>query len=393
MNDIKRADYYCTGCGLCVQGNEKSFIQRKGFNYPVIDKANLNLCKKVCPCFSDLKELYSDNNVWGNYKSIFLGYSTDEKIRHKASSGGAITSIALYLLETKLVDGVIHSVADDKRPWLTKTVCSKTSEEIKQGCGSRYTQSSPLKDFESYLEDGKKYAFIGKPCDVYSLNQYMRINHAIEDKIAVTISFFCAGQPSEPANLKLISELLQEDKGECVELNYRGNGWPGEASARSKSGRIGSMKYEKSWGKILGRDIKNICRYCMIGTGEPADISCGDAWKLTLDNKPSFEEGNGENVIFARTERGSSILLEAANKGYIQLKGFEDKVQNIRYIQPSQYDRKITMIAKLLGMKAFFKPTPQYNFGILFKLAKMSTLNRLFEVFRGTIGRIVRKRL
>lgn len=393
MKDEKIIDYYCTGCGLCMKDRTDDFEIKSGFFRPNLKADNIELCKRVCPCFSNLKEEYKNQQVWGTYLNSWLGHSTDDELRFNASSGGCISSIASFLLDYNFVDGVIHSVKHPQKPWQTITVCSTSSKEIKERCGSRYAQSSPLLDFEKLIKPNKKYAYIGKPCDVYSLKKYQEINEKMQKQIVLTISFFCAGQPSEEANIKLITKLLGSDYQECIDLNYRGHGWPGKAYAKGRDGSFGEMNYESSWGQILGRDIRNMCKYCMIGTGEIADISCGDAWYLSDDKQPLFMEKPGRNVVFGRTEKGVSIIKDALKNKYIELEDFSNDIDLLKYMQPSHYDKKITMISKFWGMKLFFKPLPRYNYSVLYKLAKNSNASRLYEVFRGTIGRIVRHRL
>lgn len=393
MKTEKIAKYYCTGCGLCMKNHRNDFQLSEGFYTPKFTIEGMKFCEAICPCFDDLKEIYKDNNVWGSYKRAWLGHSTDDDLRYQASSGGCISAIAIYLLDNKYVDGIIHSVKNPEVPWQTITVCSTSSAEVKSRCGSRYAQSTPLLDFEELIEANKKYAYIGKPCDVYSLKKYQELNDKVKNQIVLTISFFCAGQPSENANVKLVTKLLGKDIHECKDLNYRGFGWPGKATAIGKNGESGELNYQSSWGQILGRDIRNICKYCMIGTGEVADISCGDAWYLTDQNEPCFNEGEGRNIVFGRTEKGMKIINEVAEAAYIKLEDFSDNIDQLKYMQPSHYDKKITMISKFWGMNLFRKPLPKYNYKVLHQLAKNSNYKRLYEVFRGTIGRIVRRRL
>ena len=53
----------------------------------------------------------------------------------------------------------------------------------------------------------KKYAFIGKPCDVTVLKNFQKLNPIIAEVIPITMSFFCAGLPSIDAQKKLLEEM------------------------------------------------------------------------------------------------------------------------------------------------------------------------------------------
>lgn len=56
-------------------------------------------------------------------------------------------------------------------------------------------------EIKNLVETGKKYAFVGKPCDVSALRMLqVRKIEPWTEQITYMFSFFCAGQPSEDAN-------------------------------------------------------------------------------------------------------------------------------------------------------------------------------------------------
>ena len=119
------------------------------------------------------------------------------------------------------------------------------------------------------------------------------------------------GTPSLKANKKLL-KFLNPYNNKIKELSYRGNGWPGNASILLENGKYNYTSYENSWGNYLGRDLQDICRFCWEGTGEAADISCGDGWYIE-NNKPVFAENEGRNVILARTLKRKAIIRKNEN--------------------------------------------------------------------------------
>lgn len=382
---------YCTGCGLCKAENDIKMTFEDGFSMPELSENDDAFCAEVCPVAGKYSSLM---NTWGEYKKVYTGYATDQTIRNVASSGGIITAVCIFLLKNRMVDGIIHTGKDKEKPWRTCTVCSTTAEEVIENAGSRYAQSMPLANIYELLKDGKKYVFVGKPCDVLALKNDMRIHPEISDKIYCTISFFCAGQPSEKANIRLIETMGCPIQG-CRDLRYRGNGWPGSATAQDMEGKEYRMSYAESWGGILGRDIRKACRFCMNGTGEPADISCGDAWILGKDGEPDFVEREGINVIFARSEKGNQILNAALSANAIVLDNKRNILSELHRIQKYQYERKATMFSKCLAMKIMFRPIPQYKMTRLFKQAQKSdvSIKRQFRIFSGTIKRIIQHKM
>lgn len=372
---------YCTGCGLC-KAIGRSEIQKdeRGFFHPV-EEQNLH---DLCPASGLQCSSFDKTNVWGRNHGVFIGWTNDRLLRQKASSGGITTQAACYLLENNYVDCVIHVGADEKDPTKTKLIYSRTAEEVKVHCGSRYSVSSPLLEVDK-LDLQKKYAFIGKPCDVIALRNYMDILPELRKSILYVFSFFCMGVPSEKAQAKLLSELGCKN---CKSLTYRGNGWPGFTTSEDADGKTAKMDYNSSWGRILGRDLMTACKYCVDGIGEMADISCGDAWYLTENQKPDFREHDGRNVIFARTEIGFQLLSEMKRKGVISMEEYGNYKQELPLIQTSQYNRRRQMLARILALRVLLEPAPNYPLSLLRSYASGMSFGDFFKTFAGTCKRI-----
>lgn len=378
---------YCTGCGLCKALNKCELItDEKGFYHPTQPADILN---KVCPVSGVHTMKLNCNDIWGRSNAVYLGWSNDPLLREKASSGGVISEIVRYLINSKKIDSVIHIGVDQLIPTKTKVFFSRTPEEAVSHCGSRYCISSPLSELDK-LEKGKKYAFIGKPCDVVALRNYMELNPEYKKKIRYLLSFFCMGLPSDDAQKKLLEKL---DCVECKSLNYRGNGWPGFATAIDKNGKKHQITYDESWGKILGRDLMPACRFCIDGIGEMADISCGDAWYLTSDNKPDFTEHDGRNVIFARTAVGNELLQEMKKRDIITLEEYKEYKKELPLIQSSQWNRRREMRDRILAMKLFFRECPSYNTQLLKFYSSSLSVKRRIAIILGTGKRIIKGKM
>ncbi|MGN0132769.1 MAG: Coenzyme F420 hydrogenase/dehydrogenase, beta subunit C-terminal domain [Lachnospiraceae bacterium] len=385
---MKKYIEYCTGCGLCELVSDVNLEEdKKGFRRPnALSKMQLSFCDKVCMNSGKFWERNKGIHTWGNivHKPIFA-YSSDNNIRLKASSGGVLTSCAVYLLNKHLVDGILQTKVDPDNPIKTILVCSKTEDEVIQCCGSRYTISSPFKDFKEVLNSEKTYAFIGKPCDVMALRNYSFIEPIVNDVIKYYLSFFCAGMPSYEAGRNLLQRLHSSCEA-CSELTYRGSGWPGFATAVDRNGSSGSISYNDSWGKILGRDINKCCRFCLDGIGEAADISCGDGWYVK-DGKPDFSEHDGRNVVFGRTDIGESLMRDMIRDGVIKEDGYCSFDQLIQ-IQNYQYIRRCTMIDKMNALKLMRRPVPDYNRKYLSNLEEKIPVSTRLKIFTGICKRI-----
>lgn len=384
---------YCAGCGLCKTVKNIDLQEyQNGQYYPAFKNDDeIEFCSLLCPSNGYFLRGDRSTEVWGHYLSVCYGFSTNKDIRAKASSGGVLSSLAIYLLEQKIVDGIIHIEADPEVPYKTILTVSSSATDVLRHAGSRYCISPALIRINEIIDRNKKYAFIGKPCDVAVLNQYLEMNGELKKNIEYVFSFFCAGQPSNIAQLKLLKELGCSDSNQCISLTYRGNGWPGMTTCVYKDGSSRSMSYEESWGTILGRDVKNACRFCVDGIGLCADIACGDAWYLDANNKPKFEEREGRNIILSRTEKGEKLLRDLHLSGYITLE--EADIKMLKYMQPYQFERRATMLDKIIALKIMGRSTPRYSFKYLLTLAKYVGLRRHLSILKGTIIRIKNGRI
>lgn len=387
---IQRYVEYCTGCGLCKSACGVSFqVDEKGYPVPLLGKEHKEFCKKVCPAGGAASAEMNAKQDWGDYKGVYLGWSTNEEIRQKASSGGVLTALCCCVLETRKVDGIIQTRVSNNSVYGTEVVISRNKEDVMKCMGSRYSISSPLSEIKQLVKEGEVYAFVGKPCDASALRMYLKEDRQLKEQIKYIFSFFCAGQPSVNAQKKLLSELGCKSENECTKLQYRGNGWPGYATAIDKDGKEYTMSYTDSWGKILGRDIRKICRFCLDGIGEFADIACGDAWYLDKDGKPDFSEADGRNIIIARTTEGEQLVHDALESGYIVAEDYVKDIGDLKEIQQYQYERKATMGSMVLAMALLGKRAPAYNRKVLREYARKVSVKKWIKKCLGTMKRVL----
>lgn len=390
----KYVNTYCTGCGLCHSIMETELKETaKGF--PTVDlseKDDVRFYRNICPVFYYNEEVKHD--IWGTIKGAYVGYSADPNIRYKAASGGSLTEICIYLLNNKIVDGIIQTTFDPEDQTKTISVISHTANEVVERCGSRYSISVPLKNIINMMQEGKKYAFVGKPCDVMALRRYMKLNTALSKSIVCLLSFFCAGEPSVKAQDDLLNKM-NCNRATCKSITYRGNGWPGYTTVVKKDGTVEKMEYKETWGSFLGRDLRNVCRFCMDGTGDAADIVCADFWYLDENETPDFSEHDGRNIMISRTDFGEQILRKVFKEGsLVQEENFTKRVDSeFHKYQPAQFKRKGTMAAMILAMKICGRSTPKYNRRYLSRYAAHIDFATKGKYFCGIIKRIVKGKI
>ena len=141
---------------------------------------------------------------------------------------------------------------------------------------------------------------------------------------------------------------------------------------------------------ILGRDVRKICRFCADGTGELADISCGDAWYLNENGKPDFTERPGRNVIFARTEKGEELLKEVIKDGKIETISFDPDIEGLCKMQPYHYTRKASLQVYKWALLFCGRKFPNYESKKLAMFAKGFSLKQKILRFGGTVQRVLK---
>jgi len=356
----------CIGCGLCEAiGKNKGYkmvLRSNGFYYPELpEKRDKQIEKdilKVCPAVNITG--VSSKNVWGKVISANLAWSDDEEIRYKGSSGGAITAICVYLLENGYVDAILQVGKDETHFLNNKLKVSRNRVQVINNASSRYAPALVLNEIEMILNGTyEKFCFVGKPCDILALNNYLSSQPQHKKRIVFAVALFCAGIPSYNATMDLLKETGRTDYP--VTLKYRGDGWPGNFEAKYADNYIYKTSYTHSWGKVLGRQVHFRCKLCPDAIGLLADISVGDAWE-TIDGYPDFTERPGRSFILIRTDFGRTIFQKMKDNGYISGESLD--LDQLSSIQKYHYQRRLYAGWRLLPIHVIS--------GFLFKFKDMN---------------------
>lgn len=389
----------CVGCGAC------SFIcpehkiglvdsVHEGIRPRAQDEkcGPCSLCLEVCPAWvNDHTALRSRPGAipdllpgFGPVLELYEGYARDPEIRHFGASGGAITALALFCLEQEKMYGVLHIGAAAEDPVRNRTRMSRCRAELLNCTGSRYSPASACDRLDLIESAPAPCVFIGKPSEVTALRKAQRLRPALDAKVGMTISFFCAGSPSTQGTLDLL-RLQGIEPGELAELRYRGLGWPGMFAVR-RSGQTNLqplLTYKESWG-ILQKFRPWSSHLFPDGCGEDADIVCGDPWCRT----PADGEA-GRSLILIRTERGRQLLRAAEAAGYLEVQ--PSTPAHLLKSQENLLRKRGAIWGRIFAMRLFGLPTPKLRGFSLFRswliLGRREKVRSIF----GTMRRIVRR--
>lgn len=388
MDKSKYYTEYCSGCGLCAGAVSVQYSNSKGFQYPEqLNEEQVKFCEKICPVNGINYNERQDTNLWGPCRGNYVGWATDREMRFRAATGGIITALACFLVETGECDAIIQIGSAKNAPFNLELFANSERSQIVSCAASRYITGTTFADLFKLIDYRKKYAVIGKPCDIEALTNYMGLDSKMSACIKFRMTFFCAGAPSVNASMRL-AEKMDVSVDEVRNIRYRGMGWPGKATITLKDGSKRYMDYIDAWSSILGRDIRKMCKFCVNGIGMFADISCGDLWNLDKERKPSFVEEEGRNIVFARSDLGKEVLFRAEKMGYIHLEEYK-KLEELKYIQPNHYNMQTTMCGKIIGLKLSRDSSlvPKYDFRRLLKASRGVSKIKIIRTALGTIKR------
>lgn len=393
---VARGDL-CAGCGACAAlapGKVTMQIAPPGYLRPAqsapLDSGQEAAIRAVCPGLGQrVASLGRENPVlWGPYREMMTGYATDPEIRFAGASGGALSAILVHLVETGVVDAVVQTAAASDLAIGNATVITDDIAGITGAAGSRYAPSAPLAGLDEQIASGRRFAFVGKPCDAVALRALCNRDPVIAATFPVILSFFCGGIPSHAGGAAVLA-ALNTDLESTARFQFRGNGWPGRATATDYSGTDRSMSYHDSWGGILTKHVQHRCKICADGTGMAADIVCADAWESDADGYPTFDEAPGISLIVTRTDLGVQLVAAAEAAGRIKTIPFD--VVDLAAMQPGQRGRRRALWARLLALRLIGRPVPRYEGLQIRAAARQNPIRRNLKNFLGTLRRGLRR--
>lgn len=286
----------CNGCMACVEKCHRNAITIKDdlkyYNALVDTKkcVDCGLCTKVCPREND--------NDMSKPKWWYQGWA-DSEIREYASSGGAASAIIRAFIKN---GGYVASCLFDSG----KFVFEVTNEMAvaRKFAGSKYVKSNPEKIYgkiQSLLKANQKVLFIGLPCQVAAVNQF------IKDKTnLVTADLICHGTPS-PYLLKKCLQEYGHDINTLTDINFRIK----SLYELNRDGKpIAAFHTMDNYliAFLHSYDYTENCYSCKFATlDRVSDITLGDSWGTEL----SGEVKNGVSLILCQSEKGKELIESA----------------------------------------------------------------------------------
>nr|WP_319374725.1 Coenzyme F420 hydrogenase/dehydrogenase, beta subunit C-terminal domain [uncultured Methanobacterium sp.] len=378
----------CCNCGTCEgicpnNAVELQIDHLKKEYVPVVDEIKCNNCNKcynVCPGhsvnYNELNEFFFNKKpediLMGNYLNCYVGYVNNENIRFNSSSGGLVTGILVYALDKGIIDGALVTRMSKENPLEPEPFIARTPEEIIEASKSKYCPVPVNKVIKEILHSkDDKLAVVGLPCHIHGIRNAEMMNKTLREKIVLHLGIFCSHTDTFWQTDSLLSKWGIGPK-EVQEINYRGDGWPGNMTITLKNGKRKSIPYSEAisqhnlWVNALFR-----CLFCPDLTAEMSDMSFGDPWIPEIIEA----ENKGQSIVVSRTENSENILTEVVVEGYIQLDDLSaGLVKKSGHMMES---KKKDVKTRFLIRRMFRKEIPYYEI----ELQKPSFKNYLRAIF------------
>jgi len=241
-----------------------------------------------------------------------MGYSNDPEVRKAAASGGIVSEILVYLLESGSIDGAMVSRLKIERGDIAgESIIAVDRNEILSSGGSIYSQTSslPISEIKSFKG---RVAVVGLPCDLRIYNRLSEKDKVLDEKTVLRIGLFC-GHNSRKDLIRQVLERKEIVIDEIQRFRFRRGKWRGNVEILLKSGD--EIRFPFSHFSIyqnLHFFSQRKCIFCKDHTAELADVSCGDAWLRHLKNEPIKH-----SVFIGRTKRGDDVIRRLTNEGRI----------------------------------------------------------------------------
>ena len=352
------------------------------------DCSGCSVCVDVCPAAKS--EFHAATNraeeEWGPIVEMWEGYASDPEIRFKGSSGGVLTAIGAYCVEVLGMAGVLHIGQDAEEPIRNRTRLSQTRDELLAGCGSRYSPASVCNGLDLVENANAVCAVIGKPSEIAAIANARRLRPKLDERVGVTLSFFCAESPAT-SGTKALLEKMAIPPSSVRDLRYRGLGWPGHfaPTRKGENDPCEKMTYQESWAFLQAYRPWSV-QFWPDGSGEFADISCGDPWYEKPDGK-----NPGSSLVVARTTLGREIVQGAIDAGYLTLSPAE--MWKLDRSQSGLLKKKAAVWGRQFALRLLGLPTSSFGGLGLFKLWRNLTVNEKLRSTLGTLRRCITRKL
>lgn len=290
----------CAGCMACIDVCPKGAIEIKDdlSVYNAVIKEDKCIACNSCHC------ICQSNHMAEIMTPIkwHQGWAVNEDVRKRCSSGGYATAISEAFIDS---GGAVCSCVFRGGEFVFEFAESK--EEVKKFIGSKYVKSNPIgvyKETKDRLKKGQKILFIGLPCQVSAMKNFIGKKF---DENLYTADLVCHGTPS-PKLLEIFLKQYGYSLSKLRDIQFRVKAkFMVRGDGRGIITNGVSDKYSIAFLNSL--IYTENCYSCPYARKERvSDITLGDSWGSELAVE---EQKKGISLLLCQTEKGNQMLSMA----------------------------------------------------------------------------------
>jgi coenzyme F420 hydrogenase subunit beta len=353
----------CIGCGICesIAGKDRVRVTKtlNGYLTPLVeaelDHETVDRIYAACPGtrVEGLPERLVEpdtrqDNVWGPWRRMARAWAGDPEVRFEGSTGGVLSALGIYLLESKRVDFILHVKTSSSEPSFGERCLSFSEADVIEAAGSRYGPAAALIDIGEVLDRNQPFAFIGKPCDISALRNYAKQDERVDRLVKYWLTLVCGGFGTPQGTIEFYKRV-GIDPDQVTGLRYRGSGCPGPTRVETAEGAQ-EFHYIDYWGEDETTwSLPFRCKICPDAIGEAADIAVADTWFGGSPIREDSIDDPGTNAIIARTVAGEELVAAAAADGALTIE-YDIVPDIVSAYQPHQVNKKYAVWARHQGL-------------------------------------------
>ncbi|MBQ3642935.1 MAG: Coenzyme F420 hydrogenase/dehydrogenase, beta subunit C-terminal domain [Anaerolineaceae bacterium] len=303
----------CTACGACEIICPKKCITRQfrtddSWYFVKEDSIciHCNKCTLVCPNMTKKSESYP--------LKAYAAWSNSSFVHKNSASGGIAAEIYNYACKQKFFFAGVSFTEEYESHYFL----SENKEDISKFQNSKYTFSfmdDIYLKIVNCLKKGNTVFFIGLPCQVKAIRNYVELYHC-EEKL-FTVDLICHGTPS-PEFLKQHIKNISKSKQHKVEKIYFRDPEFGTENFYFSLSDSKKRFYKKAvqdddlyqigyHNAFINRDCCYQCRFAQ--RNRPGDLTISDYSGLGLI-EPWYKGRKKISCVLVNTEKGAKLYKE-----------------------------------------------------------------------------------
>jgi coenzyme F420 hydrogenase subunit beta len=331
---------------------------------PISENVGCDVCASVCPKLElgkDQLELSmygrtateEERDGVGVVAEMYGVKTRDPRVMQKCQDGGFVTTLLLWALDMKRIDGAVVTQTSKVDPCKPIPAIATTRQEILDSAGSWYTYSpNTIALMEASERDLKQVAFVGTPCQITPIrklqNQELLANELIDpgelnllrqknhvtnyvNRVAFTVGLLCSETFTYEGMMEgKIAKSLGIDLHQVAKFNIKG-----KVLVHMKSGEVKEFPLKEAFPYARPE-----CSFCGDFSSEEADISAGGVGT------------NGWTLVLVRTAKGQQLFHDLLASGRIEVKPiseFEKPVSIMYKLAKKQRERREKALQGIVG--------------------------------------------